>query len=366
MNLIVASAAGSSPLARGLQQDNLKGDIEKRIIPARAGFTGRSMKGRPETWDHPRSRGVYAISCAPVTRVAGSSPLARGLLVCFGCASCLAGIIPARAGFTYRCRRGHWYVQDHPRSRGVYSLIPCHAATMPGSSPLARGLPLIKREKLFPARIIPARAGFTWVDCAVGAAPGDHPRSRGVYDLPSDIGVPFPGSSPLARGLRVSQDGHGAVRGIIPARAGFTVSRTSTREHKQDHPRSRGVYGSHVRDLSQVPGSSPLARGLPSSAVKYSGVSRIIPARAGFTHPQNHGGHQEPDHPRSRGVYFPRLPYCSSYVGSSPLARGLRACHASRHHQYGIIPARAGFTLAASAYAFVGTDHPRSRGVYAR
>mgnify|MGYP001690869027 CR=1 FL=1 len=120
LNLIVASAAGSSPLARGLQQDNLKGDIEKRIIPARAGFTGRSMKGRPETWDHPRSRGVYAISCAPVTRVAGSSPLARGLPAQDARYRPYRGIIPARAGFTVLDAVCHRSVPDHPRSRGVY------------------------------------------------------------------------------------------------------------------------------------------------------------------------------------------------------------------------------------------------------
>ena len=278
---------GSSPLARGLPRLNAGRVRRQRIIPARAGFTYRCRRGHWYVQDHPRSRGVYSTPAFPASKNGGSSPLARGLLANSLPCGNHAGIIPARAGFTSHQKRKTLPRQDHPRSRGVYVHIMEAVSLMAGSSPLARGLPDSVGCPWWAARIIPARAGFTWVDCAVGAAPGDHPRSRGVYDLPSDIGVPFPGSSPLARGLRVSQDGHGAVRGIIPA-------------------------------------------------------------RAGFTHPQNHGGHQEPDHPRSRGVYFPRLPYCSSYVGSSPLARGLRACHASRHHQYGIIPARAGFTAHAA------------------
>ena len=50
----------------------------------------------------------------------------------------------------------------------------------------------------------------------------DHPRSRGVYDLPSDAEIPVDGSSPLARGLLGHLGVVGVPKGIIPARAGFT------------------------------------------------------------------------------------------------------------------------------------------------
>ena len=52
----------------------------------------------------------------------------------------------------------------------------------------------------------------------------DHPRSRGVYDQYGEA-VPGPvGSSPLARGLPLSRPSRTWRRGIIPARAGFTLA----------------------------------------------------------------------------------------------------------------------------------------------
>ena len=50
------------------------------------------------------------------------------------------------------------------------------------------------------------------------------------------------GSSPLARGLRGWDGGGEALNRIIPARAGFTISRRKIGAAGGDHPRSRGVY----------------------------------------------------------------------------------------------------------------------------
>ena len=50
--------------------------------------------------------------------------------------------------------------------------------------------------------------------------------------------------------------------GIIPARAGFTVTTLPAALAQEDHPRSRGVYRIAPRDLGRYSGSSPLARGL--------------------------------------------------------------------------------------------------------
>mgnify|MGYP001676272510 CR=1 FL=1 len=49
---------------------------------------------------------------------------------------------------------------------------------------------------------------------------------------------------------------------IIPARAGFTHCGVVSRGSLWDHPRSRGVYGAVDRVDRDVLGSSPLARGL--------------------------------------------------------------------------------------------------------
>ena len=52
----------------------------------------------------------------------------------------------------------------------------------------------------------------------------------------------WPGSSPLARGLRQVPGLRHPMGGIIPARAGFTKVEKALRLYREDHPRSRGVY----------------------------------------------------------------------------------------------------------------------------
>ena len=154
--------------------------------------------------------------------------------------------------------------------------------------------------------------------------------------------------------------------GIIPARAGFTKSKTGRPELGGDHPRSRGVYGGNLAEFARNVGSSPLARGLP---VKHTAkaVSRgIIPARAGFTGSCSHGKRFPQDHPRSRGVYMNGGGQATLSSGSSPLARGLPSWTVFGGGFSGIIPARAGFTIQDISSRSSRSDHPRSRGVYGR
>ena len=131
---------GSSPLARGLPKGYPAPIIIPRIIPARAGFTRRPRGWWPGGGDHPRSRGVYIRPSARLASRAGSSPLARGLRPGNVQGPCGRRIIPARAGFTppiLVTRAPGW---DHPRSRGVYAILCGECSAYLGSSPLARGL----------------------------------------------------------------------------------------------------------------------------------------------------------------------------------------------------------------------------------
>ena len=193
------------------------------IIPARAGFTGLTVRLNDDR--------------------RGSSPLARGLLETAVSAASQA--------------------VDHPRSRGVYRRRPFSRSSPSGSSPLARGLHDAPAPDATGPGIIPARAGFTVGAAAAFAQPQDHPRSRGVYPSSMAASASTTGSSPLARGLPGGQDDRRGGRGIIPARAGFTENVTEEIEAKGDHPRSRGVYG-----VLRLVGD---------------GARWIIPARAGFT-----------------------------------------------------------------------------------
>ena len=181
MGMEDSRAEGSSPLARGLRSRWSRAMRRSRIIPARAGFTPRNKPQYRSAQDHPRSRGVYYDARLDPHRVKGSSPLARGLLSGLGPAIRLARIIPARAGFTARKYDECFSQWDHPRSRGVYPWVAPNSPSLPGSSPLARGLLGERAQVLDMRRIIPARAGFTQ-RVTISRAPGkDHPRSRGVY-----------------------------------------------------------------------------------------------------------------------------------------------------------------------------------------
>ena len=174
------------------------------------------------------------------------------------------------------------------------------------------------------AGIIPARAGFTLSNKRAGRGFEDHPRSRGVYLLPVRgflIGI---GASPLARGLPTLTLTILLCPRIIPARAGFTVIEVAVHLVSADHPRSRGVYRPHVQALSDREGSSPLARGLLALVIHVDDPGRIIPARAGFTDADIRRAYRGGDHPRSRGVYTHKEILGPRLQGSSPLARGLR------------------------------------------
>ena len=133
---------------------------------------------------------------------------------------------------------------------------------------------------------------------------------------------------------------------------------------RRDHPRSRGVYGDVSGQYSSGDGSSPLARGLRTSAGRPGFSTRIIPARAGFTMINDPNRVCATDHPRSRGVYLRTLLPCRARCGSSPLARGLPAKLKPNHIPCRIIPARAGFTILRFQGGKNIRDHPRSRGVY--
>ena len=157
----MALICGSSPLARGLHESPFWGGGVRRIIPARAGFTHSSNRGKRARADHPRSRGVYLELRKDAARFRGSSPLARGLLGCGRPHGRDARIIPARAGFTSPHFRSRDRASDHPRSRGVYAPSSARAPSRSGSSPLARGLHGVRARLLGLRGIIPARAGFT-------------------------------------------------------------------------------------------------------------------------------------------------------------------------------------------------------------
>ena len=73
----------------------------------------------------------------------GSSPHARGTLAGKARGDESLRIIPACAGNTMCIRRLTWCARDHPRMRGEHLPVPLCAPWIVGSSPHARGTPLM-------------------------------------------------------------------------------------------------------------------------------------------------------------------------------------------------------------------------------
>ena len=92
------------------------------------------------------------------------------------------------------------------------------------------------------------------------------------------------------------------------------------------HPRSRGEHFNFEDGQTEKAGSSPLARGTPAQATDTLAGLGLIPARAGNTVASLPGGGRFRAHPRSRGEHtFEDLDALGSQ-GSSPLARGTPDC----------------------------------------
>ena len=133
--------------------------------------------------------------------------------------------------------------------------------------------------------------------------------------------------------------------GIIPAYAGNTTSRTSSRTLSGDHPR---VCGEHVESQTgnlRKAGSSPRMRGTLSDRNDMYLMKGIIPAYAGNTQTACHAPDTIWDHPRVCGEHYGRYSLPTASVGSSPRMRGTLSLFESALSMAGIIPAYAGNTL---------------------
>ena len=93
---------GSSPRVRGTDNPMQTNVYGRGIIPARAGNSIQSHLGLGSSWDHPRACGEQYTMPRDGGIVAGSSPRVRGTGPIEVSGDTLSGIIPARAGNSYR------------------------------------------------------------------------------------------------------------------------------------------------------------------------------------------------------------------------------------------------------------------------
>ena len=254
-------------------------------------------------------------------------------------------------------------MEDHPRIRGEHASVAKRMSPVLGSSPHTRGAPRSYRWSSLNIRIIPAYAGST-------------PSRRSTRSAST-------GSSPHTRGA--------------PAR------RRCPAIPPTDHPRIRGEHDPSSGMSLQQMGSSPHTRGARDEAHCRIRVGRIIPAYAGSTrrgegpascrgdHPRIRGEHGsgslllgcvggiipayagstggevslgvgERDHPRIRGEHRRRHHFSLDRSGSSPHTRGAQDRPEGEGDGGRIIPAYAGSTRCSRRARSAYRDHPRIRG----
>ncbi len=296
----------------------------------------------------------------------GSSPLARGAQPPADAARGLVGLIPARAGSTSGASRLTSTEPAHPRSRGEHAPVDWGRPSPDGSSPLARGALEARDDEIVRGRLIPARAGSTARPSRPTVRCSAHPRSRGEHTRAIFPSAWATGSSPLARGAPSTPAHSAATPRLIPARAGSTTRRAGGCGGAPAHPRSRGEHWVGDQFYGHNPGSSPLARGAPRKQPGHPPRRGLIPARAGSTTPASPTTASSTAHPRSRGEHAGDLVERRRLRGSSPLARGALITPAALHSLARLIPARAGSTSSSGAARSRPPAHPRSRGEHRR
>ena len=181
-----AGAYGSSavrrdhpPRMRGAVPPDRHGEGPHGVIPARAGSRAPSPRTAPSPRDHPRACGEQADSLEPAVLELGSSPRVRGAVLASSRTRQRSGIIPARAGSRLMFSSGNLRNGDHPRACGEqFDRMPCEIPTA-GSSPRVRGAAETQATRLGGEGIIPARAGSSLTKQCKVSATRDHPRACG-------------------------------------------------------------------------------------------------------------------------------------------------------------------------------------------
>ncbi len=184
---------------------------------------------------------------------------------------------------------------------------------------------------------------------------GDHPYR------PLPAVSPY-GSSPHARGPReriVPLAGH--IR-FIPACTGTTEWVCTRLELQTVHPRMHGDHISWERQPGRSLGSSPHARGPRISGKQVETGARFIPACTGTTSLCYRCHVLFPVHPRMHGDHRSRTTARTAATGSSPHARGPLKQYSSPFYRTRFIPACTGTTRFSNVSPGTGTVHPRMHG----
>ena len=154
------------------------------------------------------------------------------------------------------------------------------------------------------------------------AALGITPPPRGEQSTQVETDRLYLESSPRVRGAAILVNVSSIFSGIIPARAGSSLSAAESSRRARDHPR---VCGEQCAAVCAVPsgwGSSPRVRGAGIRAVINEDGYGIIPACARSSLSSPRSTPETRDHPRVCGEQLFEPCFGVLGVGSSPRVRG--------------------------------------------
>ena len=154
-------ASGSSPRGRGKLCKVGVCHVEPRLIPARAGKTSLPGPSVARSEAHPRAGGENRVVLSAGCLAWGSSPRGRGKRGSSATCSARQRLIPARAGKTGRAPGTASRASAHPRAGGENIAALVAGLVYFGSSPRGRGKPGRHACGTCRCRLIPARAGKT-------------------------------------------------------------------------------------------------------------------------------------------------------------------------------------------------------------
>ena len=189
-----------------------------------------------------------------------------------------------------------------------------------------------------------------------------HPRAGGENHLGAVIDRALGGSSPRGRGKpQINLFTHNHER-LIPARAGKTIWLSIVFFSVRAHPRAGGENWPSGAAIYQTNGSSPRGRGKRTVTRWAGGFIGLIPARAGKTLAAVLSWSVWAAHPRAGGENVNLLGCDVYHCGSSPRGRGKRINIMRAVTLVGLIPARAGKTHIEMTSSSQPTAHPRAGG----
>ena len=233
----------------------------------------------------------------------------------------------------------------HPRVCGEHAIEGHDGLAYGGSSPRLRGTRATAELCAIGARFIPASAGNTRKKVSSRITRSVHPHVCGEHAQGIDKTMTPSGSSPRLRGTQVHRGSRRAQRRFIPASAGNTLVGIIQHWQSAVHPR---VCGEHITGIgfnSGKGGSSPRLRGTPLAEPLSGASSRFIPASAGNTFCHDARSSVCAVHPRVCGEH-PRIDVAAQPLhGSSPRLRGTRLAKEADRIANRFIPASAGNTL---------------------